>query len=146
MGEFKKRVLFFLEFLVFCFFLGVIEDVIAVTTATGESFSFHILWIVAVVTIPFSLMGEFLVDKTHLVPRVPTSKMDYFIKFGEFFVFGFLMNLAEDLFAILVATDHIITLSVVITCALVALPFALFSELVVDKIRVPIHKRIHKYP
>ena len=45
---------------------------------------------------------------------------------------GFVMGIAEDLIAIHFATDAAITMDVVIIAALVALPFAIFSELIID--------------
>jgi len=50
----------------------------------------------------------------------------------EFFFVGFVMGIAEDLIAIHFATDAVITMDVIIVAALVALPFAIFSELIVD--------------
>ena len=50
----------------------------------------------------------------------------------EFFAVGILLGIIEDLIAILFATDASITFSVVWIAFLVALPFAIFSELIVD--------------
>jgi len=59
-------------------------------------------------------------------------KRHHLYRFLEFFVVGFLMGIAEDLIAIRYATDAAITWNVVVVAALVALPFAAFSELIVD--------------
>lgn len=53
-------------------------------------------------------------------------------RFLEFLLVGFIMGIAEDLIAIHFATDATITMEVVVVAALVALPFAIFSELIVD--------------
>lgn len=51
----------------------------------------------------------------------------------EFFLIGLLLGIIEDIIAIKFATGEPITLKVVIIAALVALPFAIVSELIVDK-------------
>ncbi len=53
-------------------------------------------------------------------------------RFLEFLLVGFIMGIAEDLIAIHFATDATITMEVIVVAALVALPFAVFSELIVD--------------
>ncbi len=50
----------------------------------------------------------------------------------EFFIVGLLMGVTEDLIAIHYATDAAITTDVIVIAAVVALPFAVFSELIVD--------------
>lgn len=126
----------FFEFLIFGFVLGVIEDIIAVLWATGEPFSWKILVIVAIVTIPFAAVAEFIVNRTKFLPNKKkkdgSDRAEIFIKF---FIFGFIMGLTEDLLAVLLSTGHPITWHVIWICALVALPFAIFGELVVDRIR-----------
>jgi len=59
-------------------------------------------------------------------------KRRYVYRFLEFLLVGFIMGVAEDLLAIHFATDAAITINVVWVAALVALPFAIFSELIVD--------------
>lgn len=59
-------------------------------------------------------------------------KKRYVYRFLEFFFVGFVMGIAEDLIAIHFATDAQITVHVIYVAALVALPFAVFSELIVD--------------
>lgn len=56
--------------------------------------------------------------------------------FLEFFLIGFVMGVAEDLIAILLATDAKITPRVILIAAIVALPFAVVSELVIDYKRI----------
>lgn len=51
----------------------------------------------------------------------------------EFFLVGLVMGIAEDLIAVKLATGANLDLRVIGIIALVALPFAIFSELVVDR-------------
>lgn len=53
-------------------------------------------------------------------------------RFLEFFLVGFIMGVTEDIIAIHYATDAQITPHVILVAAIVALPFAAFSELLVD--------------
>ena len=59
-------------------------------------------------------------------------KRRHIYRFLEFFIVGFVMGVVEDLIAIHFATDAAITMDVIYVAALVALPFAAFSELIVD--------------
>ena len=52
----------------------------------------------------------------------------------EFFIFGVLMGITEDVIAIFAATGEPITMTVVVIATLVAIPFAVFSELIVDRL------------
>lgn len=51
----------------------------------------------------------------------------------EFFLVGLAMGIAEDLIAVKLATGVSLDLRIIGIIALVALPFAIFSELVVDR-------------
>ena len=53
--------------------------------------------------------------------------------FVEFFIFGVLMGIVEDLIAIFISTGEPITLKIVMIASLVAVPFAGFSEFIVDR-------------
>ncbi len=53
-------------------------------------------------------------------------------RFAEFFIVGLVMGISEDLMAIYFATGDTITIHVVVIASAVSLPFAFFSELVVD--------------
>ena len=55
------------------------------------------------------------------------------IRLIEFFVVGVLCGIAEDLIAITIATDGSFEWKYLITAALVAIPFAFISEVVVDR-------------
>jgi len=66
--KFKRRHLeLFIEFLIFGIAMGVVEDVIAVTLATGQPITLDIIWIVVLVAIPFAIIGELIVDRQHLI-------------------------------------------------------------------------------
>lgn len=124
-----KKLFFFLQFLILGIGLGIVEDLIAVYFATGEGISFRILGIITVVAIPFAAFGELVVDKLDL-PFL-NRKAEIFL---EFFVFGLLMGITEDAIAIFASTGEPITLRIVLISAFVALPFAGFSELIVDRV------------
>jgi len=55
----------------------------------------------------------------------------------EFFIVGLALGVMEDLIAIWLATDSYIDLRVILIAALVALPFAIISEIIVDQKRFP---------
>ena len=61
-----------------------------------------------------------------------TEKRQVLSHLVEFFVVGLVMGISEDLIAIKLATDAEITPEVFIVAALVAFPFAIISELIVD--------------
>jgi len=54
------------------------------------------------------------------------------VRFAEFFIVGLLMGVSEDLMAIYFATGESITIHIFIIASAVSLPFAFFSEMVVD--------------
>ena len=64
-----RRLEIFIEFLVFGVIMGIVEDLIAVTLATGEPLTWKILGIITLVAIPFAAVGELIVDRLELVPR-----------------------------------------------------------------------------
>ncbi len=49
------------EFFIIGILMGTAEDLIAVYASTGE-FNWHILWIVALVAVPFAIISELIVD------------------------------------------------------------------------------------
>jgi len=59
-------------------------------------------------------------------------KRQYINRFLEFFLVGVMMGMAEDFLAIVFATDAKINTRVLIVVFIVAIPFAVFSELIVD--------------
>lgn len=54
-------------------------------------------------------------------------------RFLEFLVIGILMGVTEDLIAIRLTTDEPFTAEMVLIVVLVAVPFAAFAELVIDR-------------
>ena len=54
----------------------------------------------------------------------------------EFFFIGLMLGIAEDVIAVTVSTGEPITWKMIGIIALVALPFAVFSELIVDRIEI----------
>ncbi len=54
------------------------------------------------------------------------------VRFLEFFVVGVVFGISEDLLAIFFVTGEPITAKILLIASLVAIPFAAFSELVVD--------------
>lgn len=57
-----KRLSLFFEFLVFGILIGLVEDLIAVKVATGATITWETVGIVVLVTIPFAILGELVVD------------------------------------------------------------------------------------
>jgi len=64
----RTRLEVFLEFFIFGLIMGIVEDLIAVRLITGEPFSWKIVGIVALVALPFAVIGELLVDRIRLLP------------------------------------------------------------------------------
>jgi len=62
-----RRLEVFLEFLIFGVLVGVVEDLIAVTLSTGEPITFKIIWIVVLISIPFAILGEILIDQVDFI-------------------------------------------------------------------------------
>lgn len=62
-------------------------------------------------------------------------KVHRIVRFLEFFVVGVVFGISEDLIAISFSTGSPITWRVFLIASLVAIPFAAFSELVVDSAR-----------
>lgn len=54
-------------------------------------------------------------------------------RFLEFLLVGIGMGVVEDLLAVKIATGAVIDLNVIIIVTLIAIPFAAFSELIVDR-------------
>jgi len=58
-----KKLEVFLEFLIFGIIIGVIEDLIAVTVATGEPITWKIIGIIVIIAISFAYLGEVVADQ-----------------------------------------------------------------------------------
>ena len=50
----------------------------------------------------------------------------------EFFIIGLVFGVTEDILAVLIATDAELSLDIVVVVVVIAIPFAVLSELVVD--------------
>lgn len=125
----RKKVLFFLQFLLLGIGLGIVEDLIAVYFAGGVAITWQVILIVTLVAIPFAALGELVVDRVDL-PYLG-KKTELIV---EFFVFGLFVGIIEDLIAIYVSTGEPITPKIALIAAAVSLPFAIFSELIVDRL------------
>ena len=117
-----------MQFLFLGIGLGIVEDLIAVYFVTGEPITAKIIALITLITIPFAVFGELVVDKVN-IPFIG-RKTEIFV---EFFIFGVLMGIAEDLIAIFVSTGEPVSLKIVLIASMVAIPFAGFSELIVDR-------------
>ncbi|MDP3956018.1 MAG: hypothetical protein Q8Q18_02130 [bacterium] len=62
-----KRLEVLFEFLMFGIVIGIIEDLIAVKLATGESITKETLLIVVAVAIPFAIIGEIIADNIDFI-------------------------------------------------------------------------------
>ncbi len=127
----KRNILLFFEFLILGLGVGVVEDLLAVFLATDAQFSLNLLVIIFLVALPFALLGELVVDKID-IPYLGT-KTEIFL---EFLVFGFVVGIIEDMIAITLTTGEPITFKILLIIGAVTLPFALFSELIVDRLKI----------
>jgi uncharacterized membrane protein YgaE (UPF0421/DUF939 family) len=76
----RRRLERFTEFLLVGVALGVIEDMIAVMLVTGEGFSFEMLGIIVMVTVPFAAFSELIVDSDeYLIIEKIAEKMKEFV-------------------------------------------------------------------
>jgi hypothetical protein len=57
-----KKIEVFIEFLIFGIILGVVEDTLAVALTTDETITWSTIGIIVLVTIPFAIVGELVVD------------------------------------------------------------------------------------
>ena len=108
--------------------MGIVEDLIAVYFVTGGPITARIIALITLIAIPFAAFGELVVDKVN-VPFIG-RKTEIFV---EFFIFGVLIGIVEDLIAIFISTGEPITPKIIMIASLVAVPFAGFSELIVDR-------------
>lgn len=125
----SKKLKLILEFLILGLGIGITEDLIAILLATSATFSLGLLAIIFAVALPFSILGELVVDKLDIPHLGRRTEL-----FLEFFVFGFLMGIVEDIIAIKLTSGEQITWHIVGIVTVVTLPFAIFSELIVDRV------------
>ena len=62
-----QRLEVFFEFLIFGITIGVVEDLIAIEVVTDVAITWHVIGIIVLITIPFALLGEVLVDRIDFV-------------------------------------------------------------------------------
>jgi hypothetical protein len=65
-----KRLEVALEFFIFGVILGVVEDAIAVKIVTGEPITWKMIGIIVLVTIPFAIIGEIVVDNLSILKGI----------------------------------------------------------------------------
>ncbi|HRZ85470.1 MAG TPA: hypothetical protein P5277_01695 [Candidatus Paceibacterota bacterium] len=131
----KKRVFIFLEFLIWGVLFGIFEDFILIKLASNEYFTFNVLWIVLLVTIPFAFVGEYVVDKINFLKLFNLGKKYTSAEvFFEFLIFGVLLGIIEDLTAFYFAIGNQITFNVVLIATIVSIPFAFVGEFLIDGI------------
>jgi uncharacterized membrane protein len=65
----RKRLEIFLEFFIFGLIMGIVEDLIAVSIVTGEPITWKVICIIALVALPFAIIGELIVDRINLIPK-----------------------------------------------------------------------------
>lgn len=130
-----KRVFVFLEFLIGGIILGIIEDIIIIKILTNEPITFHILWIILIVTLPFAFLGEYIVDKIDFLKLFKLNKKYKKVEiFLEFLLFGVFLGVVEDLTAFFFTIGNPITYKVILVATIVAIPFAFLGEYIVDNI------------
>lgn len=130
----KKSLKVFLGFLIFGVLVGMIEDLIAIHYATDYTIDARAIYVALFVAIPFAIIGEVIVDRTHLLPKASKNKNIRHLEiFLEFMIFGVVMGIIEDLIAISILTGGIITFNTVWIVTIITLPFAILGELIVDR-------------
>ena len=135
----KKHLELFFEFFVFGILMGISEDAIALILSTGTHITLHVVLIITLVTIPFAIFGELIVDRISIPFFKKHKKLELFL---EFLIFGIVLGVIEDIIVITFVTHEPITNHIIIIVTLVAIPFAAIGELLVD--RVTPHKGIVK--
>ncbi len=130
----KKSLKIFLGFLIFGIAISVIEDLIAIYYATDYTINARAVYVAILVAIPFAIIGEIIVDRTHLLPKISKNKYIKHLEiFLEFMIFGMVMGVVEDLIAISILTGEIFTINTVLIVTLVTLPFAILGEVFIDR-------------
>jgi len=130
----KKSLKIFLGFLIFGIAISVIEDLIAIHYATNYAINARAVYVAILVAIPFAVIGEIIVDRTHLLPKISKNKYIKHLEiFLEFMIFGMIMGVVEDLIAISILTGEIFTLNTILIVTLVTFPFAILGEIIIDR-------------
>ncbi len=58
----KDRILRFVEFLIIGVLIGLAEDLLAISFATDAKITWHVIWIVLLIAVPFAIISELIVD------------------------------------------------------------------------------------
>jgi len=66
MKNWKKIELIF-ELLIFGIIFGVVEDIIVIKIVTNEPITWHAIYIIILIAIPFAIIGEVIIDKIDFV-------------------------------------------------------------------------------
>ncbi|MFP4645968.1 MAG: hypothetical protein ACLFNB_04975, partial [Candidatus Woesearchaeota archaeon] len=75
----------------------------------------------------------FLISKLKNTYKMNKRKLEIFL---EFLIFGVVMGIVEDIIAVKVASGEPITWNVLWVVTLVAIPFAIIGELIVDRVHL----------
>jgi len=70
----RKRLEVFIEFFIFGLIMGIVEDLIAINLATGETITWKVVGIIALVALPFAAIGELFIDRIRLLPKKKEKK------------------------------------------------------------------------
>ncbi|HMB65320.1 MAG TPA: hypothetical protein VKO42_00455 [Patescibacteria group bacterium] len=132
-NKFKKQIKIFLGFAIFGVFLGLVENLLAVSISTDHPLNTQAAVISLLVVIPFAGIGELVVDRINLLPQNRNKTIQHLETILEFMVFGVFMGVVEDLIIINFLTGETITLKTVGIVTLVTLPFAILGEFIVDR-------------
>lgn len=128
MSHQHKKIALFVLFLAIAVVMSVIEDIFVVILAAQATINLRIILLIFAISIPFAAFSELVVDKIYI--PILGRKLELFL---EFLIFGIIIGIIEDLLAILVATSSPITLKTIGIITLIAIPFAILSELIVDR-------------
>ena len=131
----RKRLFVFLELLIGGIILGIVEDIILIKILTNEPITWHIIWIIFLVTLPFAFFGELVIDKINFLKLFKLDKKyRKIVTFFQFLIFGIVLGVVEDLAAFYFAIGEPITFKVVLVAFVVAIPFAFIGEIFLDRI------------
>lgn len=128
----RRQLKIVLSFVLFGVALGLVENLIAISFATSHALDLRAVLASLLVVIPFAAIGELIVDRQPLIPHAH-GFFKHLEVFLEFFVFGVVMGVVEDLIVITVLTGQPFSWQVVGVVFLVTLPFAAIGEIIVDR-------------
>jgi len=134
----RKRLKVFLGFLIFGITLNLTQNLIVIKLVTEHPINLRAILISLIVMIPFAAISELIVDRTTLLPRYKkwrkrSKLMKNLETFLEFVIFGVFISIIDDLIIITILTGKFINLETLGIIFLIVIPFAIVSELVVDR-------------